>query len=142
MFKQMSKYSEPFCSKFQCGFRKRFSAQQCFLSMSEKQKSIADNQKRFGALLTNLSEAFDCLSHDLLITMLNAYGLTINSLRLKQDYLTNHKQRTRKNSAYSSWEEIFFRVPQGSVTGLLTFNIFFMWFIFHYGGRCFCNLCR
>ena len=87
---------------------------------------IVDNQKKFGTLLTNLSKAFDCLSHDLLVTILNASGFTINSLRLKQDYLTNCKQRTRKNSAYSSWEEIFFGVPQGSVSGSLIFNNFFM----------------
>ena len=103
---------------------------------------IVDNQKKFGTLLTNLSKAFDCLSHDLLVTILNASGFTINSLRLKQDYLTNCKQRTRKNSAYSSWEEIFFGVPQGSVSGSLIFNNFFTWFIFHYGGHWFCNLCR
>ena len=95
MFKQMSKYFEPFFSKFQSGFRKRFSAQQCLLSMLEKQKSAVDNQKRFVVLLADLSKGFDCLSHDRLFAKLNAYGFSINSLRLVQDYLTNCKQRTR-----------------------------------------------
>ena len=113
MFKQMSKYFEPFFSKFQCGFRKGFSAEQCLLSMLEKWKSAVDNQKRFGALLKDLSNAFDCLLHDLLIAKLNAYGFSIDSLRLVQDYLTNRKQRTRINSAYSSWEEIFIRSSPG-----------------------------
>ena len=68
--------------------------------------------------------AFDCLSHDLLTVKLNAYGFSIDSLRLVQDYLENRKQRTKINSAYSSWEEILFGVSQGSILGPLLFNIF------------------
>ena len=50
MFKQMSKHFEPFFLKLQCGFRKDFCAQQCLLSMLEKWKSAADNQKKLGTL--------------------------------------------------------------------------------------------
>ena len=42
----------------------------------------------FGALLTDLSQAFDYLSHDLLIAKLNAYGFSIAALRLVQNYLS------------------------------------------------------
>ena len=77
IFKQMSECFESSCfSKYQCGFRKGFSAQHCLVSMLEEWKSATDNKKAFGALLTNLSKAFDCFSHDLLIAKLNAYGLT------------------------------------------------------------------
>ena len=76
MFKQMSEYfKNSFFSKYQCGFRKGFSAQHCLVSMLEKCKFGADNKKSFGAFLTDLSKAFDCLSHDLLIAKLNAYQL-------------------------------------------------------------------
>ena len=98
----MSKYFVPFFSKLKCGFRKDFNAQQCIFSLPEKWKSAVDNQKRFGALFTDLSKTFDCLSHDLLIAKLNAYGFSIDPIRLVQDCLTNCKQRTRINSAYSS----------------------------------------
>ena len=73
MFKQRSEYFESFLSKYQCGFRKGYSAQHCLLSMLEKWKS----RKMFGAHLTDLSKAFDFLSHDLLMAKLNSYGFSI-----------------------------------------------------------------
>ena len=80
-FKQISEYFEQFLPKYQYGFRKGFSAQHNLLSMLQKWKSAVDNKKVFGALLTDLSKAFDYLSHDLLITKLNAYGLSMAALR-------------------------------------------------------------
>ena len=81
MFKQMSEFFESsFFCKYQCGFRKGFSAQHCLVSMLEKWKSATDNKKSFGALLTNLSKAFDCLSHELLIAKLNAYKFNMSAL--------------------------------------------------------------
>ena len=83
-----------------------------------------DNSKAFGALLTDLSKAFDCLSHDLLIAKLHAYGLDLATLKILQDYLTNRKQRTKVDSFYSSWEKILSGVPQGSILGPLLSKIF------------------
>ena len=108
MFKQISKYFEPVFSNFQCGFRKGFSSQQYLLPMLGKWKLAVDNQKQIRVLLMDLSKAFDFLSIDLLIAKLNANGFSIDSLRLVQEHLLNHKQRTRINLPYSSWEEILF----------------------------------
>ena len=82
MFKQMPAYFESILSKYQCGFRKRFSPQRCLLAMAEKWKLAVDNKKTFGALLTDLSKVFDCLPHDLLVAKLNAYGFSLLVLRL------------------------------------------------------------
>ena len=61
MFKQMSYFFGSFLSKYWCGFRKGFNSQHCLLSMLEKWKSVNDDRKMFGALQTDLSQAFDCL---------------------------------------------------------------------------------
>ena len=46
------------------------------------------------------------------------------SLKLLHTYLTKRRQRVKINNTYSSWSEILFGVPQGSILGRLLFNIF------------------
>ena len=92
--------------------------------MLEKWKNAVDKGKIFRALLTDLSKAFDSLCHDMLIAKLNAYGFSLPALRLVHSYLSNRKQRTKITNAYSSWEEILFGVPQGSILGPILFNMF------------------
>ena len=50
--------------------------------MAEKWKNIIDTGKCFGGLLTDLSEAFDCLSHELLVGKLHTYGFDLPALKL------------------------------------------------------------
>ena len=85
-----------------------------------------DNGGTFGALLTDLSKAFNCLSLELFIAKLDAYGFDKTSLILMYSYLSNQrvKQRVKINDSFSSWSDILFGVPQGSILRYLLFNIF------------------
>ena len=124
MFSQMPAYFDEIFSKYQYGFRKRYSSQQCLLVLLEKWKAVVGKGKVFGALLTDLSKTFDCLSHELLVAKLNVYGFTLPVLKLVHGYLSDRKQKTRVNNSYSTWFEILFGVPPGSILGSLFFNIF------------------
>ena len=81
-------------------------------------------KKGWGAILMDLSKAFDTFNHELLIAKLNAYGFSHDSLLLLYSYLANRWQRTKINNTYSSWSEILLGVPQGSISGPLLFNIY------------------
>ena len=76
------------------------------------------------AVLTNLSKAFECLNHELLIAKLNAYGFSRPALLFIHSYLTDRRQRVKVNGSFGTWTETDRGVPQGSVLGPLLFNIY------------------
>ena len=128
LYKQTENYMENILSNFQCGFRKGFNTQQCLIGMIEKAKGVIDKGEYFKVSLTylstvtDLSKAFDCLPHTLIIAKLDVYGFKKNDLYLILNYLNNRKQRVKTNSSFSSFQNIIIGAPQGFLLGpLLTF---------------------
>ena len=92
-------------SKHQCGFRQGHNTHHNLFLMAEKLKKILDNSGVGRMLLTDLSKAFDCLRHDLLVAKLAAYS-DQPSLCFIFGYHSDRTQRTKVNNAYSSYTNI------------------------------------
>ena len=105
------------------GYRKEYSSQHSLITMFEKRKKNLDKGGECGALFVDLSKAFDCLQHDLLLAKLNAYGFDYKSLKLISSFLSNRKYGTKINSSFSEYKHLLIGIPQGSVLGPLSFNI-------------------
>ena len=95
------------------------SVQYALINLLQKwQKCLDVSDQIVGTLLMDLSKAYDCVSHYLIIAKLE------NSLRLIQNYLSQRHQRVRVGSSLSEWLEIILGVPHGSILGPILFNVF------------------
>ena len=112
------------CKNFYQPIEKNVSSQNVLLRLIEQWKECLDNNKLVGAVLMDLSKAFDCLPHDLLIAKLEAYGFDRNTLKLFHSYLKDGKQVVKVKGFLGILKEIISGVPQGSIIGPILFNIF------------------
>ena len=94
------------------------------IRLIEDWKLKLDNDQIVGAVLMDLSKAFDCIPHDLLIAKLSTYGFDYNSLVFIYSYLKRRDQCVRINNVYGSFQRILSGVPQGSVLGPILFNFY------------------
>ena len=79
--------------------------------MLEKWRESLDRGGFGGAVLMDLSKAFDTISHDLLVAKLHAYGFDETALKFMKSYLSNRWLRTKINSSLSNWAELMYRCP-------------------------------
>ena len=119
LYEQLPDFMKDKLSPFLCGSRKQHSTQHALIRIVEKWKKCIDDSGTIVAVLMDLSKAYDCIPHDLLIAKLHAYGVRIKSLKLLFSYLTNRTQRVKVNESFSEWVKIIIGVPQGSVSGPL-----------------------
>ena len=113
-------------------YRKNYSSQHVLIRLLEKWRECLDNNYVVGVVVMNLSKAFDCVPHELLIAKLEAYGINENLLAYLHSYLSNRKQYV-SNSVTSDFETIISGVPQCSIVGPISFNCFFNDFSYFIG---------
>ena len=103
--KQIIDYMGLYLSSLLCGFRKGYNAQHALVQMLEKWKTSLDNGANIGAILMDLTKAFDCIKHDLLLAKLSAYGFSREALRLVNSSLENRHQRVKINGSFSVYKK-------------------------------------
>ena len=117
--KQISDYIGKILSPFLCGYRKCFSTQYALLTIIKRWKFCLDKKGFAGALLMDLSKAFDTINHKLLIAKLHAYDFSTDVLEVLLSYLQDRWQIVKINTTFSSWTQLLQGVPQGFSTDAL-----------------------
>ena len=92
--------------------------------LPEKWIKILDDIGYAGAVLMDLSKAFNTINPELLTAKLHAYGFGKEALTLIASYLSDRWQHVKINDTFSTWSTLEQAVPQGSVLGLVLFNIY------------------
>ncbi len=110
--------------KLQFGFRKKYSTEHALLSIVEEIRRNLDDGKFSCGVFVDLEKAFDTVNHQILLSILDHYGIRDNSLKWVQSYLTNRKQFVSLSGAKSKYMNISCGVPQGSILGPLLFILY------------------
>lgn len=123
MYRQVSTYLESFniISNAQYGFRKGKSTIQAMDSLVKFVLQVFEAKGLAQATFCDLSRAFDCVEHSILLDKLTYYGMSITSTNMFKSFLENRKQIVCIGSERSSVINVKFGVPQGSVLGPLLF---------------------
>ena len=91
----MYPYLNQIFSKNFCGFRNGYNAQHFLRAMIEKWLEFHDIGGHAGPLLTDLSKAYDCIDHELLVSKLHACLFDTDALKFTYSYLNRGKQRIK-----------------------------------------------
>ena len=106
-------------------YRKNYNTQHVMIRPLEEWREKLDKNYVVEGALMDLSKAFDCVPHDLLLAKLAAYGVNENFLCYVHSYLLNRKQCVRINNINSDFLNVISGVPQGSIVGQILLNCFF-----------------
>ena len=105
-------------------YRKGHSCETALLGLIEDWKLTVDKKQLVSVLSTDMSKAFDSLSHSLTIKKLEAYGFGNHSLNLMRSFFENRQNRVRLGGITIDWVRMKRGCPQGSAFGPLLWNPF------------------
>ena len=87
-------------------------------------QAAIDDDKLVGALLLDMSKAFDTVSHTVLLRKFKDCSMRRSELNWFTDYLSGRRPRVCVGGAKSEWTYVKRGVPQGSILGPLLFIVY------------------
>ena len=122
--KQLNVLSEKIFDNFMSAYRKQYSCETTLIRLVEDWKQALDKNLAVGLLSTDMSKAFDSMYPPLLLSKLQAYGMSDNSLALLRSYFNNRMNRVRLGNVTSDWKTTNRGCPQGSSLGPVLWNFY------------------
>ena len=110
--------------RYKYGFRKHHSTEYAALHIVDYLYYTLDLKKIPINLYSDLSKAFDSLSHEILLRKLQHYGICGAAINLMASYLKNRKHFVQFDGYKSDTKTICNGVPQGSILGPLLFLVY------------------
>lgn len=107
----------------QFGFRKNRSTTHAIDSLVKKVLQVFEDKESAQVTFCDLSKAFDCVNHKLLLYKLEILGFQNSGLSILRSFLEHRKQIVCINEDRSNVADVLCGVPQGSVLGPLLFVI-------------------
>ena len=129
MVDQLDDYFRARFHRFLSAYRKGYSCQSTLLALTEDWRQSLDGGHFVGAILMDLSKAFDCLPHRLLLEKLRAYNLAESTVSLLGSYLSDREQCVKIGNAQSASLPMYKGVTQGSIMDPRLVQHFHQWHI-------------
>ena len=111
-------------NKYQFGFRAGHSTSHAIINLFEATLDGLDTKLKVGGVYLDISKAFDCVDHNILLKKLEYYGIRANALMWFESYLQNRKQYVEINGTKSEPYTTNISVPQGGVLSAILFILF------------------
>ena len=111
-------------SETQYGFRPNYSTEMAIHNLCQSIYDVLDRKCKQITVFCDFSKAFDTISHDILLSKLNTYGIRGKANDFVKSYLSSRQQYTVYNNFSSAYKQISYGVPQGSILGPILFFIY------------------
>ena len=127
VFRQVYQYlsENSLLSRFQSGFRSRYSTLSALIEMSDEWLRNMDDGNLNCVVFLDVRKEFDSIDHEILLLKMHDYfGFVGTELEWFRSYLTNRDATMYRKRPVSSPKKIVCRIPQGSILGPLLFLLY------------------